>query len=1037
MTYLHQTPSFTDSEASDLVLEIYGYTGRATPLPSERDQNFLFESDAGERFVFKIANALEHRSILDAQNLAMMHLSEKTGFSPKVLSAKNGAVISEACSGKGTLHYIRMVSYLSGIPLGEVKRHTDGLFHSIGTCLGYIDKAFAGFDHPATHRQFHWDLANALDVVEKYYCRIKEIELRRQITKCVKAFHRDVVPLFPKLRKSVIHNDANDYNIIVGDGNGDDIYTRNQRVVGVIDFGDMVYSYTVCDLAIAIAYAVLDKPDPLASAATIVRGYHAVYPLGEDEIDAVFGLVCMRLCVSACLAAHQLRQRPDNAYLAISQQPIRNTLPKLAAIHPRFASATFRHACGMAPDPGSESISQWLTQKRGSFTSILGEERDPIDAVVFNLGIDSPLLSGDPKENEEPALTKRIFDRMASTGKTVGIGLYNEPRLIYTTPMFDTTDGAAGETRTIHIGIDLFARPGTPVHAPLSGRLHAFGNNDRHLDYGPMIILEHQTDAGETFYTLYGHMSKTSLKGLRKGDFVKQGDTIGAIGSSKVNGGWTPHLHFQIITDLLDMECDFPGVCLPSQQPIWSAFSPDPNAILTLPEHLFPEPRTPKGDILSARRRWIGRNLSIGYQNPLTIERGWMQYLYDHTGRKFLDAYNNVPHVGHCHPRVIDAAIEQMRILNTNTRYLHDALTTYARKLCATLPDPLSVCFFVNSASEANELALRLARSYTRQRNMIVLENAYHGHTTTLIDISPYKHDGPGGSGAPSWVYTAPVADLYRGPYTADDPKAADKYARHVGQICQQIREKGEGVCGFIAETCPSVAGQIIFPEGYLAHVYGHVRDAGGICIADEVQTGYGRIGSHFYAFEAQGVVPDIVVLGKPIGNGHPIGAVVTTPDIADAFDNGMEFFSTFGGNTVSCVVGLTVLAVTLEENLQAHALVVGTHLLDRLRPFTERYPIVGDVRGSGLFIGVELVKDRETLEPAGREAAFVADRMREQGILLGTDGPYHNVVKIRPPMPFSATDADLLVDTMAGIFDRDFGKFVTSLQKVRFLSYL
>jgi 4-aminobutyrate aminotransferase-like enzyme len=531
------------------------------------------------------------------------------------------------------------------------------------------------------------------------------------------------------------------------------------------------------------------------------------------------------------------------------------------------------------------------------------------------------------------------------------------------------------------------------------------------------------TGEGEPFYTLYGHLSEGSLAGLQVGQTIAQGQEIGTIGAAGENGGWTPHLHFQLITDLLGLDCDFPGVCRASQRRIWAAFSPDPDLILGIPACRFPSQEPSKADTLVARRRYIGRNLSIGYTDPLKIERGWMQYLYDETGRRYLDAYNNVPHVGHCHQRVVQAGQQQMAVLNTNTRYLHDNLTRYAERLCATLPDPLNVCFFVNSGSEANELALRLARAHTRQRDTIVLEGAYHGHTTTLIDISPYKHDGPGGSGAPSWVHTVPVADVYRGPHKADDPLAPEKYARYVLAVVERLHERGTGLAAFIAESCPSVGGQIIFPRGYLAAVYRHVREAGGLCIADEVQTGYGRTGTHFYAFEAQGVVPDIVVLGKPIGNGHPIGAVVTRPDIAASFDNGMEFFSTFGGNTVSCAIGLTVLDVVIEEDLQSHALRVGDRMLVGMGAFIDRYPIVGDVRGSGLFLGVELVRDRETLEPAGKEASFVANRMRERGILLGTDGPYHNVVKIRPPMPFTESDADLLVATMDEVLATSFAR--------------
>jgi 4-aminobutyrate aminotransferase-like enzyme len=418
-------------------------------------------------------------------------------------------------------------------------------------------------------------------------------------------------------------------------------------------------------------------------------------------------------------------------------------------------------------------------------------------------------------------------------------------------------------------------------------------------------------------------------------------------------------------------------------------------------------------ELLAARRRLIGRNVSIGYRRPVQVVRGAMQYLFDETGRRYIDGYNNVPHVGHCHPRVVDAAERQMRALNTNTRYLDEHLARFAERLSDTMPDPLRICFFVNSGSEANELALRLARAHTRQRDLIVLDAAYHGNTTTLIDISPYKFNGPGGGGKPPWVHIVPVPDVYRGQQTNADQDPGSRYADAVAEAIDQLRVAGTGVCGFIAESCPSVGGQIMFPPGYLTAVYRHVRAAGGVCVADEVQTGYGRIGTHFYAFEEQGVVPDIVVLGKPIGNGFPLGAVVTTPEIAASFDNGMEFFSTFGGSTVSCAVGLAVLDVVRDEQLQMHAREVGDHLLARLRSLPDRSALVGDVRGSGLFIGVELVRDRETLEPAAAEASDVVNRLREEGILIGTDGPYHNVLKIRPPMPFTIDDADALASTL------------------------
>jgi 4-aminobutyrate aminotransferase-like enzyme len=417
---------------------------------------------------------------------------------------------------------------------------------------------------------------------------------------------------------------------------------------------------------------------------------------------------------------------------------------------------------------------------------------------------------------------------------------------------------------------------------------------------------------------------------------------------------------------------------------------------------------TTKADTLANRKRLLGGNLSIAYKNPLKIVRGSMQYLYDEEGVEYLDAYNNVAHVGHCNPRVVKAGYEQMARLNTNTRYLHDLINQFAERVTATLPDPLNVCFFVNSGSEANELALRLARAHTHASDLIVLDHAYHGNTNTLIDISPYKHNGPGGQGPPTWVHTVPLPDPFRGGLDAD--------ATSVNRVIQELRERKTPLAGFIAESMPSVGGQMVLPPGYLNKVYDFVREAGGVCIADEVQTGYGRIGTHFWAFECYGVVPDIVVLGKPIGNGHPIGAVVTTREIANSFDNGMEFFSTFGGNPVSCAIGLAVLDEVFENDLQNHALAVGKLLLARLKELKASYEIIGDVRGSGLFLGVELVRARTTLEPAAAEAAFIVNAMRDRQILFGTDGPFHNVLKIRPPMPFTAADAERLCDKLATV---------------------
>ena len=421
---------------------------------------------------------------------------------------------------------------------------------------------------------------------------------------------------------------------------------------------------------------------------------------------------------------------------------------------------------------------------------------------------------------------------------------------------------------------------------------------------------------------------------------------------------------------------------------------------------------TPSAHILESRRQHISASLSIAYREPLHIVRGSGQYLYDDRGRPYLDLVNNVCHVGHAHPRVVEAGARQMAELNTNTRYLHELLTRYAERLTATLPPPLEVCFFVNSGSEANELALRLARAHTGARDVVVVDGAYHGNTGTLVAMSPYKFKGTGGSGRPEpWVHVAPCPDGYRGLYRGSDRPAGEAYGDDVGEV---VRRSPAPMAAFFVEPLMSCAGQVVPPDGYFETAFKHVRAAGGVCVIDEVQTGFGRIGTHFWGFQREPVVPDIVVMGKPIGNGHPLGAVVTTRAIARSFDTGMEFFSTFGGNPVSCAIGLAVLDVIRDEHLQDRAGRLGRRLLDQLRDLMASRALIGDVRGAGLFLGIELVRDRETLEPAAAEAADLVNRLKDRGLLLSTDGPYHNVIKIKPPLVLSEDDIDMFSRALA-----------------------
>jgi len=414
-----------------------------------------------------------------------------------------------------------------------------------------------------------------------------------------------------------------------------------------------------------------------------------------------------------------------------------------------------------------------------------------------------------------------------------------------------------------------------------------------------------------------------------------------------------------------------------------------------------------RNDSLHDARAVLGPCLSLSYDEPLHIVRGSGQYLFDQRARKYLDCVNNVAHVGHSEPRVVEAATRQMGVLNTNTRYLHENVIEYAQRLVVTMPAHLDTVFTVNSGSEANELAIRLARTATGRNDIVCFTDGYHGNTATLIDVSPYKFNGTGGLGRRPWVHVLPSPDAYRNSrYTG--PQAGATYLSDAREILADTEP-----AALIAEALPGCGGQLVPVPGVLAAAYEAVHDQGGLVIADEVQTGMGRVGDAFWAFQLHGVEPDIVTIGKPAGNGHPLAAIITTSAIARAFDNGMEYFNTFGGNPVSAAVGNAVLDVIYDDGLQANARDVGTAIITGLIELAHSYESIGDIRGTGLFLGVELVKDRTTKQPDARLATAVIEHAKGQGVLLSIDGPHHNVIKIKPPLVFTLENAERLVSAI------------------------
>jgi len=1007
----------SEEEAAHLARELYGIEATAKALPGEYDDNFHLIARDGAEFVLKVMHPAREASFIDLQCRALQHLAERAPELPlpRVIPSGGGKLFSPITAGDGTPRLVWMLTFLRGSVLAQVRPHTPELLGDLGRFLGLLDGGLLDFRHAAAQRpELKWDLSRAAWIRGE----LKGIESpvrRALVEKFLTLYESDVAPVMVGLRRSVIYGDANDYNVLVSEP-----WPQPRRIAGVIDFGDMHGGMVVAEAAVGAAYGILGKSEPLAAAAVLIGGYHAAFPLEESEIAALYALIGMRLAVSVTNSALRKAVKPGDSYVTVSEEPAWEALERWAQIHPRFAHYAFREACGLAPGLGGADVRRWLSANAKSFASVLDVDLRTAPSAVLDLSVGSTFLGADPHAGEAGPLTEKVFAEMKRAGVSVAVGRYDEARSLYTTDLFGAGGNPEEERRTIHLGLDLFVEPGAAVRAPMDGVVHAMANNAAPLDYGPVVILEHRTDGGQAFYTLYGHLATESLAELKPGRAVARGQEFARVGTAQENGGWAPHVHFQVILDLLERGCDFPGVARASERAVWTALSPDPNLLLGIPAARFPAREPDVAATLAARENLLGKNLSVSYERPLKIVRGWRQHLYDETGRAYLDVYNNVPLVGHGHPRVVRAAQEQLGLLNTNTRYLHDNVNRYAARITALLPEPLRVCYFVNSGSEANELALRLARTHTGREDVIVLDHAYHGHTSTLIDISPYKFNGPGGSGRKPWVQVAPLPDDYRGEFRRDDPEAGRKYAAQVAQILEQLKKQGRSAAAFIAETLPSVGGQIVFPPGYLAEAYGYLRAAGAVCIADEVQVGFGRLGTHFWGFETQNAVPDMVVLGKPIGNGFPLAAVITTREIAASFANGMEFFSTFGGNPVACAVGLAVLDVLRDERLQENALRVGAQLMTALRDVQKCHALIGDVRGSGLFLGLELVSDRETREPAPRQASYVVNRLREGGILTGTDGPHHNVIKLRPPLVFLPADAELFVRTLEDILNED-----------------
>lgn len=1002
----YQELKISTQEAAEILFSLFGIQGNISELPGDVDFNFRVKVEGEDGYILKISRPDQDVDYLDFQQAILQHLEAYPNIiAPKTIKSHQSHSMAEYTDAHNNVRKVRLLTWIPGRLWSSVNPHSNELRYSLGNECGKLAKALQGFDHDEAHRSFEWDIAQSL-WIKKHLDLFNEQQ--REIITYFQSSFEEQLESYQQLRKSVVHNDANDNNVLVSSD------LISPTVVAAIDYGDAIHTQIINDLAIACAYAIMHHNDPLEASLAIVKGYHDSFPLQEVELEHLYTCIAMRLVISVTKSAINKIVEPDNEYLLISEKPAWGVLNKWAEINADFAHYSFREVCGFSAHPNEEKFAQWAAENTFSLEALFPTVQRK-EVQLLDLSVSSKWIGHRSDFNNLDLFQFKIDQLQKEHPNKIIAGGYLEPRPIYTSTAYDKIGNYGRESRTVHLGVDFWLPAHTPVHALLDGEVVTAVDDAGDKEYGGLVILKHTINDLE-FYTLYGHNTVESVLKHKPGDSIKKGEKISELGNYPENGNWAPHLHFQIMLSLLDYTDDFPGVSYPDQVNIWKSFCLDPNLLFKLNDLTSPQ-FVPNNELISYRKQHLGKSLSLQYKVPIKMVRGDGVWLIDQQGKKYLDTVNNVAHVGHEHSAVVKAGQEQMALLNTNSRYLHENINELAQELIETLPPELNVLHFVNSGSEANELAIRMVKAATGQRDIIASEVGYHGNSNMCIDISSYKFDGKGGSGAPAHTHIFPLPDAFRGKYRGDD--AGEQFAAEVQKCIDTIHQKERGVGALIVEPIISCGGQVELPQGFLEKAYERVRNAGGLCISDEVQVGCGRVGKTFWGFQLHNVTPDIVTIGKPLGNGHPIAAVACTQEVADAFANGMEYFNTFGGNPVSCAIATAVLRTVKREKLQENALEVGEYLKTELQQLAEEFPIIGDVRGQGLFLGFELV-DSE-MNPLADQTSYLANRMKEHGILMSTDGPDHNVLKIKPPVVFSKENAQDLILYLRKILAEDF----------------
>lgn len=962
-------PEITCEQARAIAAQHFGVHVTADALGSQQDANFLLRDDDGHPVgVLKVANPAFSRTELEAQDAAAAFIAAGEGLRTATnLEPAGVEPIAEITGETGDSHrlFARILKFLPGGTLSGEQYLSPIHVARLGEIAGRACRALTAFAHPGVDRVLQWDLRHALRTVEVLSSHMTDVTRRDVVEAATAAAWQVVSDVAADLPVQVIHSDITDDNVVCAVPDGDAVPAAGLPD-GVIDFGDLTRSWTVAELAITVSAVLRHEGGEPAAALPAIEAFHAVRPLSPAEVEALWPLVVLRAAVLVVSGVHQSTIDADNDYASGALELEWRIFERANAIPLDVMTELIRHTLGATHPAGP-----------------VGAEVPMIDlgaAEVARLDLAPESDAVDSGRWLDPACADRLAGELIAAGAPAVITGFGQPHLDGSAVLADQSPA------TIATGVRLWPGGALEVRAPWAGavRCESTGNG--------------------TVLTVTGAAGEVEVRGalstpIADGENVTAGAALGTLEGP----AWLQCRRHP------DPAADTPAFVRPEYAAGWLSRVSDPAVLLGL-EHVT----TPVEDSLALRQRRARTYAAVQehyYRHPPRIERGWREHLIANDGRTYLDMVNNVAILGHGHPELADAVARQWRRLNTNSRFNYGAVVELSERLAATLPEPLDTVFLVNSGSEADDLALRLAMATTGRHDIVAVAEAYHGWTYATDAISTSIADNPNAlSTRPSWVHTVPSPNAYRGEHRGPD---ASRYAPEAVEIINNLAAQGTPPAAFICEPFYGNAGGMALPDGYLKAVYAAVRAAGGLAIADEVQVGYGRTGRWFWAFEQQDVVPDIVCVAKAMGNGQPLGAVITTRAIADAYRTQGYFFSSAGGSPVSCVVGLTVLDVLESEGLQENALTVGDHLKARINELATRHPIIGTVHGSGLYMGVELVRDRVSLEPAVAETEAICERMRELGVIVQPTGDRQNVLKMKPPMCITRESADFFVDML------------------------